>query len=215
MSLQMFVLPILLVTVIVLVRAEIMKIKKQIYIFKPLSTVLVIVALLISFGNPAISVNYSSGILAALIFTLFGDVALMFPENEKAFNIGLRLFLLAHIIYGSVFGIFGDISSSIIIPTLIFGILGIAVFNYLKPNLGKMKIPVLVYIIIISLMVVSAFSLRYTIDPSSSIKVIIGAILFYTSDLMLAVNRFGKPWKYNRISLAFYYSGQILIVLSA
>ena len=53
------------------------------------------------------------------------------------------------------------------------------------------------------------------IAASGGIGVIIGALLFYASDLILAANRFWRPWQYNRISLGFYYSGQLLIALSA
>jgi hypothetical protein len=45
--------------------------------------------------------------------------------------------------------------------------------------------------------------------------ILTGALLFYISDIMLAANRFWKPWRYNRISLAFYYGGQLLIALAA
>lgn len=38
--------------------------------------------------------------------------------------------------------------------------------------------------------------------------------MFSISDLMLAVNRFRRPFKYHRFSLAFYYGGQFLIALS-
>jgi hypothetical protein len=41
--------------------------------------------------------------------------------------------------------------------------------------------------------------------------VLVGAALFYISDVILAANRFWKPWEYNRISLGFYYGGQLLI----
>jgi uncharacterized membrane protein YhhN len=42
-----------------------------------------------------------------------------------------------------------------------------------------------------------------------------GALLFYFSDMILALNRFCIPFKYHRISLALYYSGQALITLTA
>jgi hypothetical protein len=45
--------------------------------------------------------------------------------------------------------------------------------------------------------------------------IILGAVLFYVSDLILAAARFWRPWKYNRISLVFYYGGQTLIALAA
>ena len=47
------------------------------------------------------------------------------------------------------------------------------------------------------------------------LMVLFGALLFYFSDVILAANKFWKPWRYNRISLVFYYSGQLLIALSA
>jgi hypothetical protein len=43
----------------------------------------------------------------------------------------------------------------------------------------------------------------------------VGALAFWISDLMLGVNRFGRPFSWHRLSLAFYYGGQLLIALSA
>jgi hypothetical protein len=43
----------------------------------------------------------------------------------------------------------------------------------------------------------------------------LGALLFYVSDVILALHRFRFSWKYGRINLAFYYAGQALIALSA
>ena len=40
------------------------------------------------------------------------------------------------------------------------------------------------------------------------------AILFWLSDLMLAVNRFRRPFKAESLSLFLYYGGQLLIALS-
>ena len=42
-----------------------------------------------------------------------------------------------------------------------------------------------------------------------------GAVLFYISDVILAANRFWRSLRYDRISLAFYYGGQLLLALSA
>jgi len=210
-----YIIPILFITVFFLVRAEFGKIKQQIFIFKPLSSILLIIALILSYFSTSNNINYSFGILLGLLFTLSGDIALMFPENKKAFNIGLRLFLFAHVIYGTLFMMYGEFSINSILPVIAFLIIGILIFTYLKPNLGKMKIPVLLYIIIISVMVISSFSLMNTFHGSQAIMVICGAISFYISDLIMALSRFGKSWKYNRISLVFYYTGQILIALSA
>jgi multisubunit Na+/H+ antiporter MnhB subunit len=48
-----------------------------------------------------------------------------------------------------------------------------------------------------------------------AVMVAVGAVLFYVSDVILAASRFWKPWEYRRISLAFYYGGQLLIALAA
>ncbi len=52
-------------------------------------------------------------------------------------------------------------------------------------------------------------------SSGQAVLIVIGAVLFYISDIILAAGRFWKPWKYHRISLAFYYSGQLSIALAA
>jgi len=42
----------------------------------------------------------------------------------------------------------------------------------------------------------------------------IGAMLFWLSDLVLAVNRFRRPFRANRLGLFLYFGGQLLIALS-
>ena len=45
---------------------------------------------------------------------------------------------------------------------------------------------------------------------------ILGAMLFYLSDLILAIAKFARPFKHSRLAnLASYYAGQLLIALSA
>jgi uncharacterized membrane protein YhhN len=41
-----------------------------------------------------------------------------------------------------------------------------------------------------------------------------GSLLFYISDVILALNRFRFPMKYNRLSLIPYYAGQFMIAVS-
>jgi hypothetical protein len=52
-------------------------------------------------------------------------------------------------------------------------------------------------------------------NQGQAVMITLGAALFYVSDVILAVSRFRKRWRYNRISLAFYYGGQALLMLSA
>ena len=216
MKIFLYPLPFLLIILIFLIRAEILKIKKQIYFLKPVCTSLVIATVLLTFKGSN-DHFYSAGILIGLIFSLCGDVSLMFMDRKKPFLIGLILFILAHIVYIIVFSALSSVSYLDIISTAVLLLIGFLIFKIFSPNLGKMKIPVIFYILIISVMVNRAFSVLISskVEHIKGIMIFIGAILFYISDVMLASARFWRTWKYHRISLAFYYSGQFLIAASA
>ena len=94
---------------------------------------------------------------------------------------------------------------------------GVCFYLLIRSGLGKLKGPVIVYITIISFMVSRAFSTLFSpnFSEKQGLMIFFGALLFYISDMILAANRFWRPWKYNRISLAFYYSGQMLLALAA
>ncbi|MDZ7369552.1 MAG: lysoplasmalogenase [candidate division KSB1 bacterium] len=201
-------------TVTLLIRAELSNRRRQVYIFKPLSTVIVISTVLLSFlGETRFS--YSFLILIGLLFSLGGDIALMFP-NKKLFLIGLISFLLAHIVYTIAFGSIGNFSELDIWTATALGLAGIVTYRLLRAGLGALKLPVIVYMVVISVMVNRAFSVWANPACSSLPAGLIssGAVLFYLSDAILALNRFAKPLRYERFSLVPYYLGQFFIALS-
>ncbi len=209
---------VLIVTVILLIRAEIQVKKKQIYLFKPISTILVITIVFIPImTSNYFSLYYSLWLSVALLFCLCGDIALMFQENQKAFRIGLVLFLIAHMVYALAFFKFAGGNPAPAGMIVALAIIAASGYFYLYPKLGPMKLPVLIYILIITYMLNRAMATHLSINFSNrqAWLICVGAGLFYVSDFMLAVNRFRWSFKYNRISLAFYYSGQLLIALSA
>jgi len=130
--------------------------------------------------------------------------------------IGLVLFLLAHVVYAVGFTLFNGFHPGDLAVGLVLLILGAGVYAYLWPGLGGMKLPVALYVVIICLMVNRAastfFGTAFTI--TQALLLTAGALLFWLSDLMLAVNRFRRPFRYHRLSLALYYGGQLLIALS-
>lgn len=209
--------PFLAALVFILVWAEIIQEREPVYYFKPTATLVVIAMVILSFFKPVFNLTYSVGILVGLLFSLGGDVALMFQEYRRAFIIGLVLFLLAHVVYTVVFFQFGMFSSLDYLVGAVLLLAAVGFYQLIKPNLGKMKIPVIVYILVISLMVsraVSTFA-NPEIGEQQAWMIAGGAVLFFISDIILAANRFWKPWKFNRVSLAFYYSGQALLALAA
>jgi uncharacterized membrane protein YhhN len=209
--------PVLAGTVLLLVRAGIREKWRQVYVFKPLSTLVVVAVASLSFLLPERNPTYAVGVLVGLTFSLAGDIALMFEEKRRFLLVGLGSFLVAHVAYAAVFGILGRVSAWDVLSVVLLTAIAVVVYRLLKPNLGTMRWPVLAYIVAISVMVSLAIStLRssaFTLMQAALVAS--GAVLFYLSDAILALCRFWRPWRYRRISLVFYYAGQLLIALAA
>lgn len=209
--------PVLVITVGILIWAEFANRRRLVYVFKPLSTLLVIAAAALSFLDPAHNPTYTVGALIGLVLSLGGDVALMFHESRKAFMIGLVLFLLAHIAYTAVFTALGRSFAWDVLSAAVLLAAGAGFYALIRPNLGTMRGPVILYMIVISVMVNRAISTLASplFSAGQAAMVAVGAVLFYVSDVILAAARFWRPWRYHRISLTFYYAGQFLIALAA
>ncbi len=208
---------ILIITVIFLIRAEIRKTRKQIYILKPLATALILFLVIYAWcAGLNVSAFYSLWILVALVFSLGGDIALMFQERPREFRLGLVLFLMANLIYAVTFSSFGDWNTAPWYVLIIIGFLAASAYVYLYPGLGSMRGSVLVYIFVISYMLNRAIATNFGefFNRGQACLISGGAGLFYISDLILAVHRFRRSFSYNRISLAFYYAGQLMIACS-
>lgn len=207
----------LLISVPLLIGAELNENKRQIYLLKPLSSSLMLLVAVLAFAAPNVNRGYVAGILIGLIFSFIGDVLLMLQDSKKAFLAGLVAFLLGHVAYMVTLTLYGGFYWPDLVSLAVLAVLAGIVYAAFRPNLGTMRLPVLLYIIIISLMVNRALSTLFDMQlgRTAAWMVAIGAVLFYISDLILACGRFGKPFKYHRISLALYYAGQALIGLSA
>ena len=209
--------PVLVVTVAFLIRAEILGKQRQIYFLKPISTLLVIAVALLSSVEPVQNLTYTVGVIIGLLLSFGGDIALMFQEHRKAFTIGLALFLLGHIAYTVIFTLLGEFSTWDLLSAGMLVAVGVSFYLLIRSNLGAMQVPVIAYIVVISVMVNRAGSTLASpvFGVGQALMVLIGAVLFYISDVILAASRFWKLWEYNRISLGFYYGGQLLIALAA
>ena len=137
--------------------------------------------------------------------------------QKRMFLLGLVSFLLGHVFYTIGFFMLASVNSAAWIGGLLGIILGGWVFHWLRPHLGKMTIPVLVYILVITAMVVGAWSVvgNHGLAAGGRIGVFAGAILFYVSDIFVARNRFIKTEMKNRyIGLPMYYAGQFTLAFS-
>jgi uncharacterized membrane protein YhhN len=76
-----------------------------------------------------------------------------------------------------------------------------------------MQIPVTIYGIVITGMVISAVSRFGKVNDSSYLLVFLGALLFLISDSLIAFNRFKQPFPAAGLSIMItYIFGQFLII---
>jgi uncharacterized membrane protein YhhN len=182
-----------------------------VYVAKPLATLLIIglAALAAPHADPVVA----RWILVGLVFSLLGgDVLLMLPSDR--FAAGLASFLVAHLCYIAAFTHEAGFQlAPLALLTLLVPIA--LVYRALSPGLGKLRVPVIVYIAVIAVMVWQAFA-RCTVVPGAGPPLAAaGALLFATSDSALALARFRKPFRGSQ-SLVYgtYFAAQWLIALS-
>lgn len=178
----------------------------------PLSALFIIAALI----QPHPLVSFFYFMVVGLMFCMAGDICLVFAQKAM-FLIGLVAFLLGHIWYTMAFFATATTHPLTWIGSVVVLIVSAVVFFQLWPQLGSMKLPVLGYVIFISLMVCGAWTVLGDGDLSGSgrIMVFAGAISFYVSDLFVARQRFIKKAYLNRLAgLPLYYFGQFLLAFS-
>ncbi|HEV8269860.1 MAG TPA: lysoplasmalogenase [Chitinophagaceae bacterium] len=187
------------------------------YITKPLLMPLLIIYFLAETNSFTSSLK--KWILLALVFSWAGDLLLMFESIFSNFFIfGLVAFLIAHIFYILFY-------ENIIrkeglnknywwfLPVFIYYI---ALVYLLSPHLGDMKLPVRIYGIVISYMLIQALQTGRIKDLGAATLMIGGAVLFITSDSILAINKFYESFEYAGIAIMLTYGiAQLLIILGA
>jgi uncharacterized membrane protein YhhN len=187
------------------IRAEYRGPRQHIYIFKPLTMVFI---LLLAILGQATLPFYRYMIITGLVFSLAGDVFLMLPSDR--FVAGLVAFLIAHLFY--IVAFVSEINVLIWWPLIPLVIYGIVIHTILAPSLGKLKLPVLVYVVIILIMVWLAWERWSQTGQSGALLASVGAVSFVISDTILAINRFRGAFKPARVlNLTTYFAAQWLI----
>lgn len=155
----------------------------------------------------------------ALLFSWIGDVILMFADRgELYFIFGLVAFLISHIVYIILFSKQQKTRSIESKSKYWVGISFILVYFAamvftLFPKLGPLKIPVLVYAIVISTMLYFAFKGSFIWTKLPNNPILLGAIFFVTSDSILAFNKFYSPIPFGSFLIMLtYISAQYFIV---
>ncbi len=161
--------------------------------------------------------------LFAMLFCWLGDVFLMFDKvYELFFMLGLGAFLIGHVNFILCYrqlktekgeGLNNPQKLRFSFPVLL---IGTGLITILYPRLGDLKVPVMIYALVLSLMVIQAI-FRYGFTSSKSFWFMtIGALFFMLSDSLLAINKFLQPLPNAGILIMITYMGaQYLITIGA
>ncbi len=164
--------------------------------------------------------NRSSLFLIAMAFCWLGDVLLMFQSEQQIFFMaGLGSFLIGHVLYIVCYRQMRNIESSngflstqkvrFSLPIILAGT-GLVVILY--PSLGELTLPVMIYALVITLMALQSLFRFGLTNQKSFIFIFTGALLFMTSDSLLAINKFLTPFPYASLCImATYIAAQYFI----
>jgi len=151
--------------------------------------------------------------VGALIFSFLGDVFLLF-NGKPYFMLGLSAFLLAHLCF--IIVVLQKIGKADRNKTLLSFIIFFAFLSgllfVLKGHLGEMQIPVIVYGIIITSFGALSLANYLQNKTKAALVLLIGALVFISSDSMLALNKFYAPKELlNLLIMLTYIIAQYLI----
>jgi len=188
------------------------------YVTKPAVMIALIAWLLSEGGFQGHLLWFTLGV----IFSMAGDVFLMLPRD--LFIPGLVSFLLAHLCY--IVGInktLPGFSLPGVILLVIVAVTAVQIYRRVADSLkakglAKLRMPVLAYTCVISVMLLSALLTLVGTDwvTSAALAVSVGALLFFLSDAVLAWNKFVAPLPNGRIiNITTYHLGQVGIVMGA
>jgi uncharacterized membrane protein YhhN len=153
-------------------------------------------------------------IVLGLVLGAIGDVLLLF---ESLFLAGLVAFLLGHVAYIVAFAMIVPAATwprMAPIPAMLAVSAGAAALSWLWPHVGRMRVPVIAYVLVIVTMVIGAAAVAIAAPISATHAGLIaaGATLFFVSDLAVARDKFVRRSISNKLwGLPAYYVAQVLI----
>ncbi|MGG1636136.1 lysoplasmalogenase [Paenibacillus sp. NRS-1760] len=179
------------------------------WIFKP-GTIILMILLAATIRN--VSKPYKNLIIIGLFLSAIGDCFLLL-SGKQWFTFGLVAFLFAHLAYVAAFVTRWRFSRYHLLALIPIAAYSFLLLNRLHTDIlvggnAGLWIPVLIYVVVISIMIWSAVISRSWIAVT-------GAILFFMSDSLLAWNMFvtSISWAGYGVMIS-YYLAQFLLTKS-
>lgn len=193
-----------------LLLAEQRQAQRGLWLFKPVAAAAYI---WVALAHGATSSAFGITVLVALLLSWCGDV-LLIPKNRPAvFRAGIIAFLCAHIAFVVAFLVRGVNWPAFLLAAVVLSLPGYAVWRWLGGQVpAALVVAVRVYIVVITLMFAAAIATH--VQDSAPI-IVLGAAMFWVSDLFVARDRFVAPGFFNRLlGLPLYFAAQLLLAIS-
>lgn len=175
-------------------------------VFKPVASAAFVAA---GFAAGALEHPLGGPLLVALVLGALGDVLLIPKDKKPVFIAGIGAFLLAHLAYAAMFLMMGVEVLWLALALVGAGAIAWFVWRWLSARVdGAMRVAVMAYIAVITVMVALAFGVA-----ESGWLAVLAAVTFWLSDLTVARHRFVKAEAVNRlVGLPLYYAAQYLFI---
>ncbi|NER14718.1 lysoplasmalogenase [Leptobacterium flavescens] len=187
-------------------------------LYRQFSKPLILLSLLIYFGvsGKKLQKKIYLPAMLALGFSLLGDIFLLYDGiSGTYFILGLLSFLTAHIFYSITFLRQRALKNPPAFNLFIAALLAYSIFLFsiLKPQLGALMLPVIIYILVILFMAITSVKRYGRVNKNSFLLVFAGALFFLASDSILALNKFLTEIPLSHIwVMGTYAAAQFLIV---
>jgi len=164
----------------------------------------------------AAAAGYGHAIFAGLVLGAIGDVCLL-RRDRAWFLAGLVAFLLGHLAYVAAIARLAPAGDWLVQagwPAAAPVAAGGAVLWALWPRLGSLRVAVVAYVAAITVMVIAAIAAArgHALPAPRRCQLVVGACLFFVSDVAVARDRFVAHRLANKLwGLPAYYAAQLLI----
>jgi len=157
--------------------------------------------------------RYGSILLGGLVFSWLGDLFLSY-SGDTMFLAGLVSFLIGHVAYSAAFVTYRRNAPRTLAVAALLMIPYVLITRWLWYDLPpETTQPVLLYMGVITAMLALAAG---TWPAPGSVLIIVGAVLFYASDMFVARGAFIEQDHWNRtIGIPLYFGGQLFLACSA
>jgi uncharacterized membrane protein YhhN len=199
-----------LVCVAVLLACEYREVRFGIWLAKPLAACCYIG---LALQQGALDSSYGVWVLVALSMSWWGDVLLIPRDAPRIFQTGVLCFLAGHLGFAAAFGLRGVSLAASASAAPLALLAAVVVLRWLRPKVPPdMRAAVLAYVVVISAMLVMAIG---TVAREWNGFAILGAAMFYLSDLAVARDRFVAASFWNGAwGLPFYFGAQLSLAAS-